>query len=164
MAEANFEKLRENLSGVVKEAWKADKDDIFRNALKAIFGKAAVAKYMECTTDTTKDFYECLRDAADELGVGDKMRTAWRTAPTDLKTKLRDVRGKWSDAERDVIRAAVRGADIPRLYKMCAYGKYSEIATELKLDTTPAHFKDCVRAVAAEKDLESTLMGIWGTA
>jgi len=166
MAEANFEKLREDLKTLVKkEAWdKMDKDYTFRKTLKAIFGKAAREKYIECVTDTTKDFNVCLEEAARDLGLGDKFRSAWRGVPADLMRKLREVRDKWGSAEREAIRAAVRAKDIPRLYKLCAYGEYDKVMSELGLEERPTHFKNCVKLVALAQDLEGALAAVWGTA
>jgi len=164
MAEADFKKLREDLEKIVSEAWKADKDRAFRRTLQSIFGSKALEMYAECATDTTKDFAECLEDAADSLGLRDKFRSAWRGAPAPVVNKLMEVRSRWSRAERDAIRSAVRAKDIPKLYKMCAYGKYDDVAKELGLEETPEHFKKCVKMVAEAQDLKSALETVWGTA
>jgi len=164
MAEADFKKLKEDLEKIVSEAWKADKDRAFRRTLKAIFGTKAVEMYTECATDTTKDFSECLEEAAKSLGLGDKFRSTWKGAPAPVVNKLMEVRSRWGRAERDAIRSAVRAKDIPKLYKMCAYGRYDEVAKELGLAETPDHFKACVRMVADAQDLKSALETVWGTA
>jgi len=166
MAEADFKKLRDELHKIIKvEAWeKIDKDDTFKKTLKAIFGKAASEKYAECVTDTSRNLKECLEAAADEMGLKDKFRSAWRGVPAELIRKLREVREKWGPAEREAIRSAVRAKDIPKLYKLCAYGKYDEVAKELSLETPPVHFKDCVERVATAQDLKSALESVWGTA
>ena len=164
MAEADFKKLREDLEKTVQDAWKQDKDYTFRRTLKSVFGKKAVDMYVECATDTTKDFVECLEEAAAELGLRDKFKTSWKGAPKDLVDKLREVRDKWGREERDAVRSTVRAKDIPKLYKLCAYGKYDEVAKELGIEEKPDHFKDCVRMVADAQDLKTALETLWGTA
>lgn len=164
MAEADFKKLREDLEKTVHEAWKQDKDHAFRNTLKSVFGKKAVEMYIDCATDTTKDFAECLEEAAAALGLREKFRASWRGAPKGVMDKLCEVRDKWNREERDAVRSTVRAKDIPKLYKMCAYGKYDDVAKELGLEETPEHFKACVRMVADAQDLKSALETLWGTA
>jgi len=158
MVEANFAKLQKDLQTVAKDAWKADTGDTFVTTLRAIFGKETKAKYIECVT--SDNFAECLRAAAAERGVGEKMAIAWNTAPRELKKKLSEIGAKWGDAERAAVKRIVRGADIPRLFKLCATGKIDEVATELGIDR-PAHYKDCVRAVVESKGLAASLSNLW---
>lgn len=155
---ANFGKLKSDLEKIGKDAWDADTKGTFASTLRMIFGKEAKDKYIECTLSTAFD--ECLRKAAEEAGLGDKYSKAWNAAPSEMRKKLKEIGAKWGKDERAAVKAVMRGADVPRLFKLCATGHIDEVATELDIDT-PAHYKDCVRAVAGAKDLTTALKNLW---
>lgn len=156
--DADFAKLRDSLRTTVKSAWKEDKGGTFKAKLTELFGEKLVNEYMECAL--TEDFDECLRKAANDAGLGKEYAAAWVNAPAELRKKLANVSKKWGTAERSAIKAAMRKAEIPRLFKLCATGRIEEVAKELGIDK-PKHYKDCVRAVAEAQKLGDTLRGLW---
>ena len=157
-------KVREKLEVLVPAAWKLDKDRVLRKALEGVFGKEAKAKYEECMSDTTTSMKECLKTAAKDLGLDGKFETAWEKAPDALLTKLEEIRTAWTPTERKAIKAVARTLDLPKLYRMCAEGKYDDITSDLGLDVTPTHYKGCASAVAEAKDLRGEYEKLWGTA
>lgn len=160
---AELEKVREKLETIVPAAWKLDKDRVLRKALEAVFGKDAKTKYEECVSDTTVSLKECLKKAAADVGLDDKMESAWDKAPKELLNKLNEIRTAWTPAEKKAIKAVARGMDLPKLYRMCAEGKYDDVASDLGLEVTPTHFKGCAAAVADAKDLRGAYETLWGT-
>ena len=163
MAE-ELSKVREKMEVLVPAAWKLDKDRVLRKALEGVFGKEAKAKYEECMSDTTVSMKECLKAAADDLGLDEKFESAWDKAPSALLDKLEEIRTAWTPTERKAIKAVARGMDLPRLYRLCAEGKYDDVSSDLGLDVTPSHYKGCASAVAEAKDLRGAYEKLWGTA
>lgn len=157
-------KVREKLEVLVPAAWKLDKDRVLRKALEGVFGADAKKKYEECMSETSVSMKECLKTAADDLGLDTKFESAWAKAPDALLSKLEEIRTAWTATERKAIKAVARTLDLPKLYRMCAEGKYDDVSSDLGLAETPSHYKGCASAVAEAKDLRGEYEKLWGTA
>jgi hypothetical protein len=172
--------LKKKISDTLSDAWAKPEVRRFKNMLEDVFteeGKRAYSSCMEghlppgeveklciykCYQLRTNCSMVCLFLAAKAIGLGDKFIKTWKDVPKELKEALLGVETLWSKEDKALVKGALKGLDIPRLYRLCANGEYSVVTAELGLPFTPPNYRTCLSCVATAKDVGAILKGLWG--
>ena len=171
--------LKKKISNTLSSAWAKKEVRAFKRVLEEVFteeGKKAYSSCMEghlppgeaekiciykCYQLRTNCSMVCLFLAAKAMGIGDKFIKSWKDVPKELKEALLGVETLWTKEDKALVKGALSGLDIPRLYRLCANGKYGEVTAELGLPFTPPNYKTCLSCVATAKDVGGILKGLW---
>ena len=171
--------LKKKISDTLSGAWAKKEVRAFKRVLEEIFteeGKKAYSDCMEghlppgeaekiciykCYQLRTNCSMVCLFLAAKAMGIGDKFIKSWKDVPKELKEALLGVEALWTKEDKALVKEALSSPDIPRLYRLCANGKYDDVTMELGLPFTPPNYKTCLSCVATAKDVGGILKGLW---
>lgn len=172
--------LRKKISDTLSSAWAKKEVRAFKRVLEEVWteeGKRAYSACMEgrlppgeeekiciykCYQLRTNSAMVCLFLAAKAIGLGDKFIKAWKDVPKELKAALLGVETLWTKDDKALVKRALKSLDIPRLYRLCANGKYDDVTAELGLPFTPPNYRTCLSCVAGAKDVGTILKGLWG--
>ena len=152
--------IRAKLRDLVGKAWTTDKAIEFRDTLEDAWTDEMRREYRKAMTES-RDPIKALREAAEKYNLDSTYRSAWDSAPEDLRKALYGVRDLWSDEDRNTVAKIVEDAGIRELYRLCIWGKYDEVKSKLGLKETPSNFAECARLVAHAKNLSERLRSAW---
>jgi len=102
---------------------------------------------------------------AKEVGLGDRYREVWETAPEDIAAAIKadlsaQAHEAWDFGARKALRRMVRKLNIHKLYEWCAKGEFERVAREIG-GPIPDNMKDCYARVAEAKKLDEAMENAW---
>ena len=160
-------RVRDALEKEMESAWSTVEAGKLKKLLAAGAARAGIAgdtgRYARAAAEgyATRDY----KRVAEEVGLDDIYREVWETAPEDIADAVRaDLRAHaheaWDFGSRKALRRVVRRLNIHKLYKLCASGKFEEVAAEIG-GPIPSNMKECYARVAEAKKLDEVMENAW---
>ncbi|MCD6209499.1 MAG: hypothetical protein J7J01_01150 [Methanophagales archaeon] len=159
--------VRDALIKGMEEAWSTVEGEKLGDLLEAAAKEAGIAgdkgRYARAAAEgyATRDY----KRIAAEIRLGDRYREVWEAAPEDLGARVRaDLRFKaheaWDLQSRKALTRMVRRLNIHKLYKLCASGRFEDVAAEIG-GPIPSNMKECYARVAEAKKLDEAMENAW---